>query len=153
MKSGGIMKVRNSLLMLALALAASSAVTAQASVCNNATIRGNYAYTIHGQVFIQNGPTLFIDGLARTTFDGEGNVSELDAISVNGNIAPGWVPNTGIYSVNPDCTGTITVTNGNQPLIHGQLIVAQSGNTIHEMLIDPGFATTADGERIKIPQQ
>jgi hypothetical protein len=55
--------------------------------------------------------------------------------------------------VNPDCTGTITVTNGNQPLIHGQLIVAQSGNTIHEMLIDPGFATTADGERIKIPQQ
>ena len=147
------MKIRIPLLMIALALAASSAVTAQASVCSNSTIRGSYAYTIHGQVFIPNGPILLIDGLARTTFDGEGNVTELDAIAANGNVAPGWVSNTGIYSVNPDCTGTITVTNGNQPLIHGQMIVSQSGNTIHEMLIDPGFATTADGERIKVSQQ
>ena len=34
------------------------------------------------------------------------------------------------YSVNPDCTGTVTVTNGNQPPIHLQMIVTQSGNTI-----------------------
>jgi len=147
------MKNRIPLLMLALALAASSAVTAQAAVCNDSTIRGSYAYTIHGQVLIPNGPTLLIDGLARTTFDGQGNVTELDAISANGNMAPGWVLNTGTYSVNPDCTGTITVTNGNQPLIHLQIIVAQSGNTIHEMVTDPGFATTSDGERIKAPQQ
>jgi hypothetical protein len=45
------------------------------------------------------------------------------------------------------------VTNGNAPLIHLQIIIAQSGNTIHEMVIDPGFATTSDGERIKVPQQ
>jgi hypothetical protein len=147
------MKIRIPLLMLALALAATSAVTAQASNCSNATIRGSYAYTIHGQVFIPNGPTLFIDGLARTTFDGAGNITELDAVAVNGNLAPGWAPNTGIYSVNPDCTGTITVTNGNQPLVHLQMVVAQSGNTIHEMTTDPGFATTAEGERIKAPQQ
>jgi hypothetical protein len=142
------MKFRNSPFLLALALVISSPLMSHASACSNSTIRGSYAYTIHGQVFIPNGPTLLIDGLARTTFDGEGNVTELDAIAANGNAAPGWVSNTGTYSVNPDCTGTITVTNGNQPLIHGQMIVAQSGNTIHEMLIDPGFATTADGERI-----
>jgi hypothetical protein len=147
------MKIRIPLLMLALTLAASSAVTAQASVCNNSTIRGSYAYTIHGQVFIPNGPTLFIDGLAKTTFNGEGYLTELDAVAVNGNVAPGWVPNTGTYSVNPDCTGTITVTNGNQPEIHLQIIVAQSGNTIHEMVTDPGFATTSDGERIRSLQQ
>jgi hypothetical protein len=134
--------------LLAIALIVSSPLTSHASACSNSTIRGSYAYTIHGQVFLPNGPTLLINGLARTTFDGEGNLTELDAISANGNVAPGWVSNTGTYSVNPDCTGTITVTNGNQPLIHGQMIVAQSGNTIHEMLIDPGFATTADGERI-----
>jgi len=134
--------------LLAIALIISFPLTSHASACSNSTIRGSYAYTIHGQVFLPNGPALLINGLARTTFDGEGNLTELDAISVNGNVAPGWVSNTGTYSVNPDCTGTITVTNGNQPLIHGQMIVAQSGNTIHEMLIDPGFATTADGERI-----
>jgi hypothetical protein len=134
--------------LLAIALIVSYPLTSHASACSNSTIRGSYAYTIHGQVFLPNGPTLLINGLARTTFDGEGNLTELDAISANGNVAPGWVSNTGTYSVNPDCTGTITVTNGNQPLIHGQMIVAQSGNTIHEMLIDSGFATTADGERI-----
>jgi hypothetical protein len=152
-KSGGTMKIRIRVLMFALVVAASSAVTARALVCNNATIRGTYAYTIHGQVFIPNGPTLLIDGLARTTFDGEGNLTELDAVAANGNLTPGWVLNTGTYSVNPDCTGTITVTNGNQPEIHLQILVAQSGNKIHEMVIDPGFATTSDGERIKAPQQ
>jgi hypothetical protein len=147
------MEIRIPALMFALAVAASSAVTAKASVCNNSTIRGDYAYTIHGQVFIPNGPTLLIDGLARTTFDGQGNLTELDAVAANGNVAPGWVVNVGTYSVNPDCTGTITVTNGNAPLIHLQIIISQSGNTIHEMVIDPGFATTSDGERIKAPQQ
>ena len=147
------MKSRISLFILTLALAASSTLTAHASACSNSTIRGSYAYTIHGQVFLPNGFTLFIDGLAKTTFDGQGNLTELDAVAANGNVAPGWTPNTGTYSVNPDCTGSITVTNGNQPLIHLQMIVAQSGNTIHEMVIDPGFATTADGERLHAPKQ
>jgi hypothetical protein len=142
------MKFRISLFVLALALAASSTLTAHASVCSNSTIRGSYAYTIHGQVFLSNGSTLLIDGLAKTTFDGGGNLTELDAVATDGNVAAGWVTNTGTYSVNPDCTGTITVTNGDQPQIHLQMIVAQSGNTIHEMVIDAGFATTSDGVRI-----
>jgi hypothetical protein len=147
------LKSRILLLLPILFLAASSTLTAHASACSNSTIRGSYAYTIHGQVFLPNGSTLLIDGLAKTTFDGEGNLTELDAVAANGNVAPGWASNTGTYSVNPDCTGTVTVTNGNQPPIHLQMIVAQSGNTIHEMVIDPGFATTADGERVRTPQQ
>jgi len=146
------MKSRVSLFLLTLALAASSTLTAHAIACSNLTIKGTYAYTIHGQVFLPNGFVLLIDGLARTTFDGEGNLTELDAVAANGNVTPGWASNTGTYSVNPDCTGTITVTNGNQPPIHLQMIVAQSGNTIHEMVIDPGFATTSNGERVSAPQ-
>ena len=49
--------------------------------------------------------------------------------------------------------GTFTVTNGNQPPLHLQMIVSQSGNTIHDMVIDPGYATTAEAERIRIPQK
>jgi hypothetical protein len=147
------MTFRISLFLFTLALAASCTLTAHASTCSNSTIRGTYAYTIHGQVFLPDGSTLLIDGLARTTFDGEGNLTELDAVAANGNVAPGWVLNTGTYSVNQDCTGTITVTNGDQPQIHLQMIVAQSGNTIHEMVTDPGFATTSDGERIRSPRR
>ena len=127
------MKFCNSPLLLTLALVVSSPLMSHASACSNSTIRGSYAHTIRGQVFLPNVPTLLIDGLAKTTFDGEGNLTELDAVAANGNVAPGWVSNTGTYSVNPDCTGTITVTNGNQPQIHLQMVVAQSGNTIHEI--------------------
>ena len=147
------MKSRISLLLLALALAASSSLTAHAGVCSNSTIQGTYAFTIHGQVFLPDGSTLLIDGLAKTTFDGNGNLTQLDAIAVNGNVAPGWASNTGTYSVNPDCTGTFTVTNGNQPPVHLQMIVAQSGNTIHDMVIDPGIATTAEAERVRTPKE
>ena len=147
------MKSRFSLFLLTLALAASSTLTAHASACSNSTIRGTYAFTIHGQVFLPNGSMLLIDGLAKTTFDGNGNLTQLDAIAVNGNVAPGWASNTGTYSVNPDCTGTFTVTNGNQPPVHLQMIVAQSGNTIRDMVIDPGFATTAEAERVRVPEE
>ena len=56
------MKFRMSFVLLALGLAASSAVTAHAS-CNNFTIKGSYAFTIHGQIFTPNGP-LLVDGIA-----------------------------------------------------------------------------------------
>jgi hypothetical protein len=147
------MKFRISLLLLTFALATSSSLMAHAGACSNSTIQGTYAFTIHGQFFIPGGSTLLIDGLAKTTFDGRGNLTQLDAIAVNGNVAPGWASNTGNYSVNPDCTGTFTVTNGNQLPVHLQMIIAKSGNTIHDMVIDPGFATTAEAERIRIPQE
>jgi len=146
------MKLRISLLLLTLALAVSSTLTAHA-VCSNATIQGTYAFTIHGTILNSDGSTLLIDGLAKTTFDGKGNLTQLDAVAVNGNVAPGWASNTGTYVVNPDCTGTFTVTNGNQPPVHLQMIIARSGNTIHDVVTDPGFATTAEAERVGVPKQ
>ena len=147
------MKFRILFFLLTLVVVGSQSSTAHASACSNSTIQGTYAFTIHGQVFLPGGSTLLIDGLAKTTFDGKGNLTQLDAIAVNGNVAPGWASNTGTYSVNPDCTGTFTVTNGNQPPVHLQMIVAQSGNTIRDMVIDPGFATTAEAERVRVPEE
>src|SRR5216684_4626945 len=135
------MKFRILFFLLTLVVVGSQSSTAHASACSNSTIQGTYAFTIHGQVFLPDGSTPLIDGLAKTTFDGKGNLTQLDAIAVNGNVAPGWASNTGTYSVNPNCTGTFTVTNGSQPPVHLQMmIVAQSGKTIHDMVIDPGFA-------------
>jgi len=147
------MKFRISLFLMTLTLAMSSTLMAYAGVCNNATIQGTCAFTIHGTILNSDGSTLFVDGLAKTTFDGKGNLIQLDAVAVNGNVAPGWASNTGTYSVNPDCTGTFTVTNGSQAPVHLQMIVAHSGNTIHDMVTDPGIATTAEAERVHFPNQ
>jgi hypothetical protein len=95
------MKFRISLVLLTLALAASSAVTAHASDCTAMTIRGSYAFTIHGRIFTPNGP-LLIDGISRTTFDGNGSITQVDAVAINGNIPLVWRPGTGTYSLNHD---------------------------------------------------
>jgi hypothetical protein len=147
------MKFGNSPFLLALALIVSSPLMSHASACSDSTIRGSYAFTLHGTLFLPGGSTLLIDGIAKTTFDGKGNLTQVDAVADNGNLTPGWRPGTGTYSVNPDCTGTQTIVVPGMPDLHLQFIVAQSGNTIHQVVIDPGFATTAEGERIKAPKE
>src|SRR5260370_23699987 len=131
------MKSCISLFLPALAPAASSTLTAHASACSNLTIKGTYAFTIHGTVFLPGGLTLLIDGIDKVTFDGDGNLTQVDAVATNGNLPPGWRPGTGTYSVNPDCTGTQTISVAGAPDLHIQFIVAQSWNTIHQVLTDP----------------
>lgn len=147
------MNVRILLLVSTLTMFGSQISSAQPSACDNSTIRGSYAFTIHGTLFLPNGSTLIVDGIDRVTFDGQGNFTQLDAVATNGEFAtPGWRPGSGTYSVNPDCTGTQTLVVAGMPDLHLQFIVAQSGNTIHQVVIDPGFATTAEGERIRTPE-
>ncbi len=146
------MKFRISLVLLTLAWVGSSAVTAHARDCTNLTIKGSYVFTIHGQILTPNGP-LLVDGIARTTFDSNGNLTQVDAVAVNGSVPPGWRPGTGTFSVNPDCTGTMTIVNENMPPLNLQIVVAQSGNTIHTVVINPGFAVTGEAERVQAPKR
>ena len=148
------MNFRILFLVSTLLVFGSKASLAQPSACDNSTLRGSYAFTIHGTLFLPGGATLIADGIDRVTFDGRGNFTQLDAVATNGEFAtPGWRPGSGTYSVNPDCTGTQTVVIPGMPDLHLQFIVAQSGNTIHQVVIDPGVATTAEGERIRAPEE
>lgn len=142
------MKSRIMLTLLIIALTAST-LTAHANGCDNETIRGTYAATIHGQILLPDGSTLKVDGIVKATYDGFGKFVQYDAVAVNGNLPPGWRPGSGTYSVNPDCTGYQTIMVPGMPDLHGQFIIAQSGNTIHQVVTDPGFNTTAEGERLR----
>jgi hypothetical protein len=141
------MKFRICLILVVMALGASSAVQARARECRDSTIRGTYAFTIHGQILTPGGP-LLVDGIAKTTFDGDGELTQVDAVAINGNIALVWRPGTGTYTVNSDCTGTMTLISTGQPTLHLAIVVSQSGNHIHAVVTDSGFATTSDAERV-----
>ena len=145
------MKFRLAFVLLAMTWAASSAVPARAGSCTNSTIRGNYAFTIHGQILTPNGP-LLVDGIAKTTFDGNGNLTQVDAVAINGNIAAVWRPGTGTYTLNSDCTGTMTLINQGQAPLHLAMLVSHSGDLIHTVVTVPGFAVTSDAERVLAPE-
>jgi len=147
------MKFRISLVFLTLVFAASSISPAHASPCSNLTIKGTYAATLHGLIFPPDGSApLTLSGVVKTTNDGKGNFTQVDAVGVNGNVAPGWRPGTGTYTVNPDCTGTATIMVPGMPDLHTQFIVSQSGNTSHFVVIDPGIATAGESERVHTPK-
>jgi hypothetical protein len=81
-KQGGFMKHPLFSILLTLVLAASSASTARADICSNATLKRAYAFTIHGQILA--GPAArVLDGIALTTFDGNGKLTPVDAVSEN----------------------------------------------------------------------
>jgi hypothetical protein len=141
------MKLRIGLILVVVALAASSAVQARARECTSSTIKGTYAFTVHGQILTPNGPVL-IDGITKTTFDGDGELTQLSAVAINGNIPLVWSPSTGTYTVNSDCTGTMTLISTVQPPLHFAILISQSGNHIHTVVTEPGFAATSDAERV-----
>lgn len=145
------MKLRTTLFLLGMILALSSAASAHPNECSNLTIKGTYAFTVHGQILTPGGP-LLVDGVAKTTFDGHGNLTQLDAVSVNGNLAEIWRPGTGAYTLNSDCTGIMTIFNQDQPALHLAILVSHSGDLIHTVVSDPGFAVTSDAERVVTPK-
>lgn len=144
------MKFRISLFLLTLGLAALSTFPAYARECSNKTLKGTYANSLHGLIFIPGVSTpLVLAGVVKTTYDGNGNFTQVDAVGDNGGgVTPGWRPGSGTYSVNPDCTGTQTIVIAGMADLHLQFVVSPSGNTMHFVVIDPGLATAGDSERI-----
>jgi hypothetical protein len=141
------MKFRICLILVVMTFAASSEVQARVRECTDSTIKGTYAFTIHGQILTPGGPVI-VDGIAKTTFDGDGELAQVAAVAINGNIPLVWSPSSGAYTVNSDCTGTMTLISTGQPTLHLAIVVSQSGNHIHTVVTDPGFATTSDAERV-----
>lgn len=114
--------VHKSLLSSTLALLALSgtAWAEESRGCSDATLFGEYAFTVSGQIFLPSGATILRQGVALTHFDGAGHLTQVDAVlsSPNATVVPGAPvdPTTGFhdqeggtYTVYADCTGTFAV--------------------------------------------
>jgi hypothetical protein len=154
------MKTRlwNEMLMVAVALLALNGVARAQSTdndgCSNATLRGDYAFTVHGEflgLVTDSGPQYFsspvpIDGVAMTNFDGKGAFTRVVFNVLNG-VAPSGTPTdpitgfgideTGTYTVFPDCTGNFEL---NVPYVAGPIsifakfVFAAEGREIHAVI-------------------
>lgn len=116
-----------------LTLAAGPA--AKASGCSDATLKGAYSDQDTGTI-VGLGP---FAGVNLDTFDGKGKLTINGISSLNGNVSAGLT--TGTYHVNPDCTGTYTVTGGGLT-VDAFFVIDQSGNELQIVITDPGTVIT-----------
>ena len=124
--------------------------------CTNATLTGDYAFTISGQIFVPNGPVIQREGIAMTHFDGAGNLSQVDLVlsSPNAVAPPGFTLPTdsvtgfhtqekGTYTIYSDCTGTFTINfppatssvgNISGAIIVAKFVLSNGGRVIHTIV-------------------
>jgi len=105
--------------------------------CTSETIAGTYMFTITGQILAPSAVAGPVSGVTLTTFDGGGNLSQVDHVIHNG-VTPveDWRPATGTYTVNPNCTGTFnfypapTVAADAGPAIQVYFVISHGGAQI-----------------------
>ena len=106
--------------------------------CSNATIQGNWTFTVHGNALTPNGAAVArIDGVGIITFDGFGNLRQQDFIVVNGVHPPpdGFHRNeSGQYHIGADCTGKATIDFGDGTSVDLALVVSRAARSIHTVV-------------------
>jgi hypothetical protein len=123
--------------------------------CSAGTLRGEYGFSISGaRPTIVNGVTEIeqVIGVALTTFDGAGNLTQID--NIHGSISgypPSAVdrPGTGTYALNENCTGTISLTNEGAPTLTLHIVVVKGGKEIRTVVTNPlPSMVTSNGVRV-----
>lgn len=111
--------------------------------CNNKLIAGNYGFTVQGTKLGGAGPVGPQVGVAMAQFDGNGNFSQIDTVTIDGTVVADFThtPATGTYTVNSDCTGTFTInfTDGRPPVVTS-FIVVENGTEIDAVVTSAGGA-------------
>jgi hypothetical protein len=95
-----------------LVVGLAGAAAAQGRACSNHTVKGAWGYTETGSVIAPTptGGTVVVTAAAvgRYDFDKAGNFEGEQNSSANGVVGPDT--KQGTYTINPDCTGTLTLT-------------------------------------------
>ena len=119
------------------------------SHCTNETLAGRYAVRSGGFVRF-GGPTAPMVPFATVsllTMDGAGGLSNQITRSINGNISSEVAPGT--YTVNADCTGTMTIGTLTFDLVVADLRGAAQGREFYFIATTPGGVVTATAKRIQ----
>lgn len=142
--------------------------------CTNATLFGDYAFRVDGQLLPEGGPPIARQGVAMTRFDGSGGLTQVDFVMSNGVPLAGpadpvtgfHIHEQGTYTVNPDCTGSAVIHFPAPPGVASgaeidlMFVLGDHGRVIHTIVsraLPPGSTTPmpvsihSDGVRMGYP--
>ena len=121
--------------------------------CSVATLHGNYGviqpagFTTHNS---PNGSEVPWQFVGVETFDGNGGTSVNYTAAVNGAIFTELGPDkvsTGTYQVNPDCTGSLLITNGPAAPANFNIVIVGGGAEVFGISTDNGDTGTFDEKK------
>jgi hypothetical protein len=107
--------------------------------CSNKTLRGSFGTYRTGNT--SAGP---LAAVGHITFDGDGNSMSTQSISRNG-VFTFDVSNSGLYVVEPDCTGKFLTPTGDEV---ARIVVVDGGNEVFLLSETPGNAVYAVSKKI-----
>ena len=106
----------------------------QARECSNASIKGTYGFSCEGTL-VGVGPIAVIGVF---TADGNGNGSQVETLSLNGEISRG-VFRTDTYTVDADCTGSFVSTGPDGSVIHNDFVIDDNEKEIRLIATESGY--------------
>jgi hypothetical protein len=112
----------------------------QLTTCTNATLTGNYAGSGSGT---RNGATVTTQAIA--TFDGSGNISYTGFTAVENGVllVQDAAITGGTYTVNPNCSGTMSITVFGNTLTYHFLLAGPSFTELQVVETDSGTSLVA----------
>jgi hypothetical protein len=149
-----------------LSLSGAAQADGHGGLCSNATLKGPYGFSAQGEVLGLLDATgqlhsfaspSILNDVAMVTFDGAGHFARTDFGNMNGVPKGGQTafnPNqSGTYTVNADCTGTMQITYTAGPVPAGvvlalEMVVADDGTVVKALIATetvPSAGPTADG--------
>lgn len=120
------------------------------STCSNRTLRGNYAFHIEG-AFVDAPTPLWLRGVAMTTFDGRGHLTQVDHVVFAGAVPPvDWTPATGTYRIKADCTGEAEIIIPGSPFspVILRLVVGADGRRIETVVSKAGYVVSSSAVKV-----
>jgi hypothetical protein len=115
--------------------------------CSENTLKGSFAFTATGFLVAPSPLVGPFAAIGAQSFDGSGNTEAASTVSVNG--APESVTIRGTYSVNADCTGSMTLTFlPSGPVQHFDFVISPNGAEIQAIRTDAGVVGTGVYRRI-----
>jgi hypothetical protein len=123
--------------------------------CDVSMLNGDYGFSISGSrpTVTTAGPAIEqILGVAHTHFYGDGTLTQED--NIHGSLG-GWEthdrPGTGSYTVNTDCSGTMTIQSEGTPtppLLTLRIEVVDHGREVRTVVVEPAAVmVTSNGRR------
>jgi hypothetical protein len=119
--------------------------------CSNATLKGRYGFVISGTKPSGPPPAPLENmiGTAVTTFDGHGNLTQID--NIHSSISPLILdrPGTGTYSIRDDCSGTMALNNPGSPTLEARIVVVDKGREVRVVVMAPATVmVTSNGRKL-----